>query len=446
MDMAAIQAQPFGKRMAAYWRQTGPGYLQSAMTLGGGTVASCAALGSQFGYKYLWVQLVAMTFGFVVLACVAKQTTYAGERPYDVFWKRLHPSLAILWGGSALIATILWHIPQYSLTANGVVVLAESVSINADSGIARGFIGAVLLGLACGVLYMYNAGAKGLRLYEFVVKLLVWMVVVSFGIAVFAGGAVDWGRFFTGITGIDFIRDLSANGIEQAAVKPVIAALAAAVGINMIFLYPYSLLQRGWGRDHKELAYFDLVTGMALPFIIATSLMIVAVAKTIGPDEGSAAEAVRDIREIIPVLAPALGDGLASFIIGAGILAIGFSTIITHMLAVGFIGCEMSGLPHEGRTRWLFSLLPAIGVIGVAIKFPIPLAITASTLAMPLMPITVICFIVLLNQRDYMGDETPTGGKRLAWNAILITAVVFMSGAAFLALQKNWGDLQGLLN
>lgn len=432
--------------MAAYWKQTGPGYLQSAMTLGGGTVASCAALGSQFGYKYLWVQLVAMAFGFAVLACVAKQTTHVGERPYDVFWKRLHPSLAILWGASALIATILWHIPQYSLTANGVVVLAESMSVNADSGIARGFIGAVLLTLACGVLYMYNSGAKGLRLYELVVKLLVWMVVVSFGIAVFAGGAVDWGRFFTGITGIDFVRDLAANGIEDAAVKPVIAALAAAVGINMIFLYPYSLLQRGWGRDHKELAYFDLVTGMALPFIIATSLMIVAVAKTIGPAEGAVGVEVRDIQQIIPVLAPALGDGLARFIIGAGIVAIGFSTIITHMLAVGFIGCEMSGLPHEGRTRWLFSLLPAIGVIGVAIKFPIPLAITASTLAMPLMPITVICFIVLLNQRDYMGDATPAGGKRFAWNAILITAVVFMSGAAFLALQKNWGELQGLLN
>ena len=124
-DIQAVRNQPFGKRITAYWRYTGPGYLQSAMTLGGGTVASCAALGSQFGYKYLWVQLLAMGFGLAILSSVAKQTTHSGERPYGVFWNLLHPAFAILWAASAFIATILWHIPQYSLTANGVIVVVN---------------------------------------------------------------------------------------------------------------------------------------------------------------------------------------------------------------------------------------------------------------------------------------------------------------------------------
>ena len=183
---------------------------------------------------------------------------------------------------------------------------------------------------------------------------------------------------------------------------------------------------------------------MAFPFILATTLMILAVAKTIGPEPGAIGTEVRDVREIIPVLSEAMGSGAARLIIGVGMVTIGFSTIITHMLASGFIGCEMFGLSQSGRAKFWFSLLPAVGVVGVIMKFPIPLAITASTLAMPLMPVTVVCFIVLLNRPSYMGNEMPRGAARIAWNISLSVAAAVMTGAAVIALQRNWQDLQAL--
>ena len=70
-DVSHLKDKPFPTRLVGYLRLTGPGYMQSAMTLGGGSIASCAALGSMFGYKYLWVQIVAMMLGFVVLAGVS---------------------------------------------------------------------------------------------------------------------------------------------------------------------------------------------------------------------------------------------------------------------------------------------------------------------------------------------------------------------------------------
>jgi manganese transport protein len=444
--VSGLVGKPVGERVLGYMKMTGPGYMQSAMTLGGGSIASCAALGSMFGYKYLWVQIVAMMFGYFVLANVAKQTTNNGERSYKVFWRELHPVMAILWGGSALIATIMWHIPQYSLTVNGVITLADGLDIDLDNFNARLASGFIILALAMGVVYLYHSGAKGLRIYERIVKMLVWGIVIAFGIVVVTGEPVEWGRFFSGLTGITFIKDFMVNGLQQEAVIPVVGALAAAVGINMIFLYPYSLLEKGWGKEHKELAYFDLLSGMAFPFIIATCLMIVAVAKTIGPEADALGESVRDIRQILPVVTPSLGETLGRLIIGGGIVGIGFSTIITHMLALGFTGCEMFGFDQHSRAKWWFSLVPAVGVVGAVIKFPVPLAITASTLAMPLMPITVLCFLILLNKKSYMGDEMPTGGMRIFWNTILIAAVVFMTGAAKFALQANWGKLQGLLN
>ena len=442
-DIGHLLGKPLPSRIAGYLKLTGPGYMQSAMTLGGGSVASCAVLGSLFGYKYLWVQIVAMILGFVVLASIAKQTTHSGERAYGVFWRELHPLFAILWAVSAMVATILWHIPQYSLTANGLITLAEGMSMDWDHSGGRIGMGAVVLGCAVFMVHLYHSGINGLKIYERIIKALIWLIVAAFGIATFTGDPIAWGELFKGLLGITFLQE----GFEQGlALKPVVAALAAAVGINMIFLYPYSLLERGWKKEHKELAYVDLLSGMAFPFIIATSLMIIAVAKTIGPDPGLIGEAIRDVRQIIPVLSASLGDSTARLIVGFGVTAIGFSTIIMHMLAAGFIGCEMFGLKHEGKNKILFSLLPAVGVIGVIMRFPIPLAITASTLAMPLMPVTVLCFMVLLNRPSFMGDAMPRGARRVVWNVAMSAAIIIMTGAAYFSILNNWTALQGLLS
>jgi ABC-type dipeptide/oligopeptide/nickel transport system permease subunit len=52
----------------------------------------------------------------------------------------------------------------------------------------------------------------------------------------------------------------------------MIGAAATAVGINMTFLLPYSMLRKGWDRDFRGLAIFDLSTGLLIPFMLATGL------------------------------------------------------------------------------------------------------------------------------------------------------------------------------
>src|SRR5690606_20218186 len=56
----------------------------------------------------------------------------------------------------------------------------------------------------------------------------------------------------------------------------MIGAAATAVGINMTFLMPYSLLQRGWDKTFRGLARFDLGVGMAIPYVLVTSCVVIA--------------------------------------------------------------------------------------------------------------------------------------------------------------------------
>jgi manganese transport protein len=445
-----LAGKPLVERLRGYAKLSGPGYMQSAMTLGGGTVASCVLMGSLLGYELLWVQPLAIFLGAMVLAAIAKQTCHTQAKPYGVFQRLLHPALALLWGISALVATIIWHFPQYSLSANGVTALLSGVGLDLaalDAGprfAAQMFIGLAILALSAWVVSLYESGTTGLKVYEIAIKYLVWAIVIAFAVVAFASG-IDFGRFARGITGISFLQRVLAEGLPASTIRPVVGGLAAAVGINMVFLYPYSLLRKKWGPAHKEVAYFDLATGMVLPFLIATTFIIVATANTIGPAEGQTGGEVRNILELVPVLSSTFGSGLSLVLIGFGMLAVGVSTIITHMLASGFIGCEIFGQSDNARARRWFSFLPAVGIFGVAYPFPWALSVTASTLAYPLMPIAVICFIVLLNRSDYMGSERPRGLNRLGWNTVLWFAVIFMIGAAWLAVAQNWADLQGYL-
>lgn len=160
-DLSDLSSKPLSTRLRGYWRLTGPGYLQSAMTLGGGSVAACVLFGSLMGYELLWVQPLAMALGYFVLAAIAKQVCHSGERPYATIWKRLHPALAVLWAVCALVSTLIWHFPQYSLAATGVIELGRAGGADLDTTAGIVVIGALLLAGACGVVHLYNAGSRG---------------------------------------------------------------------------------------------------------------------------------------------------------------------------------------------------------------------------------------------------------------------------------------------
>ena len=62
-ELRNLETLPLGKRSLGYIKRTGPGLLQSAMTLGAGSATASVVAGASFGYKLLWVQPLAMFFG-----------------------------------------------------------------------------------------------------------------------------------------------------------------------------------------------------------------------------------------------------------------------------------------------------------------------------------------------------------------------------------------------
>ncbi len=190
-----IAAQPrFWQRWKGYWGLSGPGWVQSALTLGAGSASSAIFAGSVFGYKLLWVQPVAMLLGIVVFAAIGHQVLSTRARPYDVFWKELHPSVALLWGLNVFLASVVWQFPQYSL---GTAVLKDIFAVF-GVGMPKGVLALLLLALGTLVCWSYEGGSrKAIRRFERFLKYMLMLMVAAFFLVVVKTG-IHWGELLRG--------------------------------------------------------------------------------------------------------------------------------------------------------------------------------------------------------------------------------------------------------
>ncbi|MFT7616673.1 MAG: manganese transport protein [Planctomycetota bacterium] len=416
------------KRNLGFLKLSGPGYMQSAMTLGGGTAASSLFAGAFFGYQLLWVGPVAMLLGIIMLSAVSHQTLSTGERPFESMRRFAGTPFAWAWAIGALLSSIVWHFPQYSLSSAFLVDLA---SVSGLGEVSQGWMGILVLVWAILLSVIYGKSAAMVRMYERILKYMVWGIVLSFGYVVVKTGISDWGALFRGFVAFD----ASGERGQVAAITLVISGLAAAVGVNMLFLYPYSLLARGWKREHRKLARFDLFAGMLLPYTLATSLMIIATANTLHLDPTLGT----DLRpgQAAQTLAMSLGSGFGRIIFDIGIIAMALSSITLQMVTSGFVCTELFGWSVGSGKYRLATFLPVPGVLGAFYWSDIAIwvAVPTNILCGLFLPAAYIGFILLQKNRDYLGDDTPSGAKGKAWLGGMIfstiTLITFLGWYAF---------------
>ena len=292
--LANAEASGLFSRLGAYAKLSGPGWLQSAITLGGGSLASSLFLGVLAGYSLLWLQPVAIVLGVIMLCAISHVTLSTGQSPFVSINSEINPVLGWGWAIATIMANVVWCLPQFSL---GTAAVTQNLFPFLDNTPGKVGICAALLILASLVIWAYDRGNKGVKIFDWVLKIMVGLVVVSFlgvVITMAISGEMEWGEIGSG-----FIPDLSLlsqpadvylpflektgefrtfweNKIVGTQRDVMIAAAATAVGINMTFFMPFVLLRRKWGREHRGLAKFDLWTALLIPYVVATSCVVIA--------------------------------------------------------------------------------------------------------------------------------------------------------------------------
>jgi len=314
-----VEAQQRGRgpTLLAYLKLSGPGWLQSAITLGGGSLGSSLYLGVLAGVSMMWVQPLAMILGIIMLSAIAYITTSTGERPFRAINEHVNPVLGWSWALASLAANMVWCLPQFALAdavleqnllpdvlgPDGTLGQWAAATYGAESWLAANAaklaISLTILVITIAITWAYDSGSWGIRLYEWALKLMVAMIVLCFfGVVVkmsFTDSGLVWSDVLRGFVPdwraftepsrtfqplLDAVGEKNrlfwVNTIVGEQREVMISAAATAVGINMTFLFPYSILRKRWTREFRGLAVFDLATGMFIPFVLATSCVIIA--------------------------------------------------------------------------------------------------------------------------------------------------------------------------
>ena len=416
-------------RVPAYLRLSGPGWLQGAMTLGGGSAITSLTIGAVYGYELLWVQPVAMVIGCIMLFALSHQTLSTGVQPYQAMREFVSPALAWAWAVAALASSIIWGFSHYPLSAGmleEVIAVGTGFSLQEQAGAAREiylFALAVLVWAVCAfTAWNYGAGGRAVKIFETAIKLLSTMIVLAFAwvvISAAGSGQVDWSAVMLGFV---------PGGLptDTAGVTTVMAALGTAVGINMTFVYGYTLLERGWQREHRELARYDIVMGLVLPYILVTSLVAIAAAAAFHGSDLSIQGKLSPARAGQMFVDAGMGSVTGRLVFPLGVLGMAVGSLVMHMLCCGAAaGALFNWAPHSRKYR-LALLLPTPAVLGVFLWSTMGayLVLPTSAICGFLLPIAYLGWLVLNNSKDYLGDDRPLGRRAVLYNLAMVLCIV----------------------
>ena len=492
------QSAGFLGKLYYYTRLSGPGWVQAAVTLGGGTLVGALYLGVVGGYQFLWLQPLAMLCGIIMLSAISYVTLSKedkADRPFELARKHVSPLLAWGWLGATIVADVVFCAAQFALGA-------DAIQGNLGGEALPPFLitGGLFL-VAFYLIWLFSGEGKASRIIDGIIKILVAIIVLAFVgvvITLMVNGAINWGALWSGIIPDfsalfrptdSYASSIAAAGeysdfwkayISENQRNIIIGAFGTAVGINMTFLLPYSLMKKGWGKKHRELARFDLVLGLFIPFILGASALIISTASQFHAQKNAivgeaayhqvldarltaehpefktydttkitqlrvgASQADKDLatmlakrnaNDLANALRPFLGNW-SQLIFGIGILAMALSTMLVHMMMNGYAVSEAFGQPGQRRLFLIGAVLPAIaGFFSPLIwngAAKTALAVPASVIATTLLPIAYLIFLLLMNSKKALGAALPK--NRFLVNTLMIIATGIATFASIWAL------------
>lgn len=427
-NLDVLSNAPAWKRLPALLKLGGPGWLQGAMTLGGGSAITSLTIGGVYGYELLWVQPLSMIIGCIMLFALSHQTLSTGLPPFAAMRDHVNPAVAWLWATAALASSIIWGFSHYPLSAGmleEIITVSTGFSLTESGGLGRELylfgLALVVWGICAYTAWHYGAGGRAVTLFETAIKCLSGLIIVAFAwvvITATANGQVDWGAVLAGYVPGRLPQD-------AAGVTTIMAALGTAVGINMTFVYGYTLIERGWGKAHRKLSRYDIVMGLVLPYILVTGLISIAAAGAFYGSDLSIQGKLSPAQAGSMFADAGMGVITGRLIFASGILGMAIGSLVMHMLCCGAAAGAMFNWESHSRKYRLALLLPTPAVLGVFLWSTMGAYVILPTSAICgfLLPVAYIGWLFLNNQHDYLGEDMPRGNRRLVFNLLMVACI-----------------------
>jgi len=405
----------------------GPGIFCIGYTIGTGSVTTMAKSGAQYGMRFLWVLLLSCLFSWVMMEATGRYAIITGQTSIHSFKSHFKFGKFI-----AIIVTIGIILGQWCCLS-GIVGLSSHVLYETF----RLFIPHIkpesywaVLGIAIVLMFfMYMLILIGR--YSFFEKVLVIFVTIM-------GLCFIISMFIVLPPPSEIAAGLLPRIPQVPGAKLMIAAFVGTTMAAPTFVVrPLLLKSKGWKIGNGKKQSRDAFVSALLMFIISGSIM----ACTTGVlfQQGKNIEKVLDMVYILKPIAGRFSVGI--FLVGT--LSAGLSSVFPIAIIAPLLISDYRAGQMETKTA-LFRILAALAcLLGLLVPIlgvnPIIAQIVTQVSQVFVLPLVVLGFIYLLNNRNIMGKYR----AGILLNLGMVAAFIFscmISYNAILALKEFFNN------
>lgn len=370
------------------FKNIGPGALVAAGFIGPGTVTTCTVSGASYGYTMLWALLFATVATIIFQEMASRVGIVSGKGLGENIRDRI-PNKALMWIAIVIviIAIFVGNIAYETGNITGGILGIQAVAPD---------ISLIPIVIVLGIAAFIAMWIGSYKVVEVILTAIVVFMGVVFLVTAFASNP-DWGAILSGL----FMPTLPS--VEQTGgTSPILVA----VGLIGTTIVPYNLFLHASGaserfKDPEQVsdARFDTVLSIGLGGIISMAILICAAANIFGTGV-----AVTNGKDMALALQPLLGSW-ATWMIGLGLLAAGFSSAITASFSAayavnGVLGWKKTVKDLRFKLIWIIVLVAGC-VMAIALgKSPTELILVAQAANAILLPIMAFFVIYCANGKD----------------------------------------------
>lgn len=413
-SLAEINATVHIRPHSNFWKRlltfTGPAFMVAVGYMDPGNWATDIAGGSQYGYKLIWIILLANMMAIVFQTLCARLGIVYGRdlaqacrdhypRPINfILWIVCEVAIAacdlaeVL--GSAIGLYLLFHIPLLW----GVLITTADVLI---------------------LMFLMSFG---IRKMEAFILSLVATIGICFGIQM----------IFASPDYTEVIKGFLPTALDGQSLFIGLGIIGATVMPHNLYLHSALVQSRHVNRTREGLKeankfnFIDSIVALNAAFFVNAAILILAAAVFFKHGYSN----VASIIDAHALLAPLLGTSVAPILFGIALLAAGQSSTITGTFAgqivmEGFVGLKLRPWLRRLITR-LIAIIPAVIVIKVSGDGAVDSLLVLSQVILSLqLPFALVPLLHFTSSKTRMGEFASQFWIRaIAWSAaILITSL-----------------------
>lgn len=392
---------------------TGPAFVASVAYMDPGNFATNIQGGASYGYRLLWVVVLANLMAMLFQGLSAKLGIATGKNLAELSRESVPKPVALG----------MWIVSEFGAMATDLAeFLGAIVALYLLFHIPM-LIGALITGVityAILVLHRY-----GFRTMETLIGSLVGVIAVCYIVETLVAQP-DWHQVL--------YHSLVPWLGGSSSVLLAVGIVGATVMPHAIYLHSALTQDRIVPRDRRDVApivrfsYIDVIIALTIAGLVNCAMMYMAAA--VFHTTGNAG--VADITTAYRTLVPLLGD-LAAVVFLIALLASGISSSVVGTMAGQVIMQSFVGFTVPLWVRRLVTMVPAVAVVALGLNVTQTLVVSQVALSFVL-PVPVIALVVLTAREKTMG---PMVNRRwvtvlaiaaavaiLTLNAILIYATI----------------------